>query len=563
MTIFLTEAQLAAATPEERAAYKRYLIQKAMEGDDWASWLRAMFPQNIKSDFGDHHAKMWEWVWGIEAGRKPPPFIGIWNRGGAKSSTAEMAVAALGARGARKYVLYCCETQDQANEHVGSIATLLGTEEFAMAYPEMADRAVDKYGQARGWRRDRLSTASGFVIDGIGLSDSVRGLRSDDQRPDLIIIDDIDSGEDSPKTTAKKIDMLARKLLPTGAPDLAVLAIQNMVHSQSIFARLASTGKPGEVEPADFLTGIKEDGEIIPKVLSGPIPAVWDMTWEFINGIPTITGGRPSWVGLDLDACQDQIMEWGISSFLVEAQHEEEELRGGMFDSLDFEHMRKSEDQAEADSRGWKTTCCWMDPAVTESDRSDSCAVQIDSLGNDGKIYRRYSWEKVSGPDAAMKQAIIKAVEYGAEVLGVETDQGGLAWKSIFRSVMDQLEKEGKLQEIANESEFLRNKRYDDKGNVIFKLPRFEEEKAGASKLSKTDRAGRMLSDYERDKIRHIEGTHRTLERSLMRFPRFKPFDLVDAAYWSWYYLHKKATVRIKLRGSAGGHVGGPPVIGT
>jgi hypothetical protein len=127
-----------------------------------------------------------------------------------------------------------------------------------------------------------------------------------------------------------------------------------------------------------------------------------------------------------------------------------------------------------------------------------------------------------------MKQAILKAVEYGADVVGVETDQGGLAWKSIFNSQMEELEKSGALQKAANASDFLT--RFDDRtGDKLFKMPLFREEKAGASKMSKTDRASRMLSDYERDKIRHIEGTHRTLQRSLMRFPRFKPFDLVDA----------------------------------
>jgi len=43
-----------------------------------------------------------------------------------------------------------------------------------------------------------------------------------------------------------------------------------------------------------------------------------------------------------------------------------------------------------------------------------------------------------------------------------------------------------------------------------------------------------MLTDYEHGTIVHVLGTHATLERGLRRFPLRKPFDLVDAAYWSW-----------------------------
>jgi hypothetical protein len=56
-----------------------------------------------------------------------------------------------------------------------------------------------------------------------------------------------------------------------------------------------------------------------------------------------------------------------------------------------------------------------------------------------------------------------------------------------------------------------------------------------------------MLVDYERNKIRHLVGTHTSLENALMRFPKVKPFDLVDTAYWSWHALSKnksRATVR-------------------
>ncbi len=68
-------------------------------------------------------------------------------------------------------------------------------------------------------------------------------------------------------------------------------------------------------------------------------------------------------------------------------------------------------------------------------------------------------------------------------------------------------------------------------------MPTFEQAKAGAGHGSKVARNQRMLVDYEHGKVVHVLGTHRALERALKRFPKSKPFDLVDAAYWSWNYL--------------------------
>ena len=56
--------------------------------------------------------------------------------------------------------------------------------------------------------------------------------------------------------------------------------------------------------------------------------------------------------------------------------------------------------------------------AVTDNDQSDAHAIQADSLGVDGKIYRRWSWEQRATPLESIRQAIKKAVELGAEHVG-------------------------------------------------------------------------------------------------------------------------------------------------
>jgi hypothetical protein len=61
---------------------------------DWRVWMDELFPD--LEHFADHHAWFWQRVWDIEPGVRPSPTVALWARGGAKSSSAEMACVALG-----------------------------------------------------------------------------------------------------------------------------------------------------------------------------------------------------------------------------------------------------------------------------------------------------------------------------------------------------------------------------------------------------------------------------------------------------------------------------------
>ena len=461
----------------------------------------------IVSDAG-HHLELWDWLWDIEKGQRPRPFVAVWPRGGAKSTNAEIGAVALGARRSRAYILYVCDVQGRADGHVATIAGMLESPAIAAFYPELSRRSLSKYGQSRGWRRNRLRTESGFTIDALGLDVAVRGIKLDEHRPDMIILDDIDDTHDSPHVTAKKLRTITRSVLPAGSDDAAVLAIQNVIHPNSIFARLANLHE----DKPDWL---------VDRIVSGPIPAIEDLTYRFNGDRYEITGGTPSWEGQDLARCQALIDDIGISAFLEEGQHEVDAPPGGMYDHLDFPAMRV------ADHPELVKVAVWVDPAVSDTDSSDSHAIQADGIAEDGTIYRLYSWERRASPLQAITKAITKAAELGATYVGIETDQGGDTWDSVFR-------------EARNDAAAAR----PDIAGQIRRLT-MRSEKAGAGRGSKAERSARMLADYEKPgmRIRHVVGSHRQLESALRRFPRTKPLDLADAAYWSWQDLRETAVV--------------------
>jgi hypothetical protein len=156
------------------------------------AWLSALYPQAVAKPMAPHHSRAWAWAWTISYGVRPRPYVLVLARGGGKSTTVELIVIAVGATGRRKYGWYVSDTQDQADEHVAVIAAKLESAALSEYYPAMGQRRVGKYGNSKGWRRERLSCGNGFTIDALGLDTAARGKRIDDQRPDFIVFDDVD-----------------------------------------------------------------------------------------------------------------------------------------------------------------------------------------------------------------------------------------------------------------------------------------------------------------------------------------------------------------------------------
>ena len=287
----------------------------------WREWLKKYFSHVTYAEMVERHERLNTWFDDLARGVKPPPQIEIWARGSAKSTTTELGVCRVGAKLKRRFVLYVSEIQDQADSHVQSISTLL---EVIGAQPLM-----NKLGRARGWRRNQLRTAHGFNVAAFGMDNTQRGIKIDEFRPDLIIFDDIDNRHDSLENVARKIEGMTQTIMPTGSSDLAILFIQNLVHSNSIAMQLVD-GR------AKFLLN---------RVVPVPVPAIQGLeveTEQHANGVTSyhVIGGTATWPGgQSIATCEAQINEWGYEAFLREAQHEVRqagELFFSKFEGYDF-----------------------------------------------------------------------------------------------------------------------------------------------------------------------------------------------------------------------------------
>lgn len=270
--------------------------------DNWRGWLEQKFSRYVNRGFAEHHEEYWDWLWEIEQDSDPDPFVGIWSRGGGKSSSVELGCGALALRGKRRYMLYVRDTQERADDSVGNIATLF--EEAGVG------RKLNKYGLSKGWKRNRIRTAENGTIDALGLDVAGRGVKLEEMRPDVIIFDDIDSRHDTQAATAKKIATITNSLLPAGTDNVAIIFIQNLIIPDGIASQLAD-GR------ADFLSG---------RIVSGPHPAIENLKVvesEWPDGRQRhVIDGEPTWKGQDLKACQRLLDRIGLDSFMREAQHD-------------------------------------------------------------------------------------------------------------------------------------------------------------------------------------------------------------------------------------------------
>ena len=283
-----TQSVITAST--RRAIAMERLRQQALKNmtpkapKDPEDWIKTVYPHLKLAPSGDRHFQMWEWASSVQKGKRPRPFVAIWPRGSGKSTTAEIITTYLGAAGDRKYVWYVSGTQSLADLHVESVGALLESPTFAHYYPLMSSRAVGKFGSVKGWRRNRLRSANGFIIDALGIDSGARGSKVEEQRPDLIILDDIDDSTDSEEAISKKIETITHGILPAGSPDVAILAIQNLISKRGFFGKMVN----GQ---ADYLTD---------RVMSGPFPAIYGLQTEIVDGRNVIIGGEASWVGQSL-----------------------------------------------------------------------------------------------------------------------------------------------------------------------------------------------------------------------------------------------------------------------
>ncbi|WP_135227713.1 hypothetical protein [Deinococcus fonticola] len=479
---------------------------------DPEEWLRALWPGTFTAPLAPFQLDYWNWIFKRDPSKASAGAF-IWPRGYSKTTNARRAPVALATLGYR-YVLYVQANQDMADSSVQGIGQILASTGVRRHYPKLARAKKGVHGNSMGWRRSRVWTDSGLIIDAAGLDSAIRGLNLDDARPDLIVFDDIDSRKDSLLMTEKKLETIRASIIPAGAPGAAVMVMQNLITPHGVVTRLADVNPEF---PRDFLMSA---------YVSGPHKAIDGFTYDMSGRDPEthrpiyrITGGIPTWPeARPIPVLEDLLNQIGPDEFIAEVQNEIKDERGSLYAGYQFHPV-------DRDAFDFEDVQVWCDIAVTATDASDNQAIAAAGRATTGQVVTLHSWEGREGTAPLMRRAIQVAVDLEASTLGIETNQGGDLWRDSFRRTWAEMVNDGTLSPDTP-------------------IPRYAEVKATTATGGKRERWQYAKGMRERGELLDAIGTHESLFRALKRLPENKPYDLADADAWAAQMLHRPKTQR-------------------
>ena len=242
---------------------------------------------------------------------------------------------------------------------------------------------------------------------------AARGIKVDADRPDFMVLDDIDGQHDTPAATTKKIDTITTTILPAGSNDCAVLAVQNLIFAGSIFDKLAQ----GE---ADFLHD---------RIVSGPFPALENFEYELSEGTYRITAGVPTWAGQDVAACQGFINTWGLRAFLRECQHAIGDAVGALWSRDLLEATRVTSMPA------LMRIIVAVDPEATSGEHSAETGIIVAGVGADGHGYVVDDVSLRATPKGWASEAVTAYNKWEADRLVAEDNNGGEMVESTIETI--------------------------------------------------------------------------------------------------------------------------------
>lgn len=225
-------------------------IRKDRLLDDYAAFAKYYFPMWCKGEPASFQINFAE-----ELSRRDVCFlIKMWARGLAKSTTSWIAIIWLLVRDDFMFLVLVSYNNDNATALLENIrAQLEGNQMLLHDFGEF-----QRYGK---WAAGNFQTKQGHVFRSIGRGQTPRGFNVNGQRPDLILIDDIDDDETSKNPTrveeGYRWTMGALYGTFSTAGKKRFVFVQNLSSNNSIL-KLAADNPKSEVEQINL---IDENGQ--------------------------------------------------------------------------------------------------------------------------------------------------------------------------------------------------------------------------------------------------------------------------------------------------------------
>jgi len=393
------------------------------------------------------------------------------------------------AHGHVKFIAAFSDAASQAETHLMTFKNELETNDYLRQdYKELCTpKIVGSTGRSLASNSWRIIQSNDFIFDANGIDTNSLGKKVFGQRPDLIILDDIEKGEKNYS------EYQAGQQKNTVFDDIAPM---------NIYARMIFVGtttmpnsvmdqfrKYSEGQRDQDLGWIEEQNVRVhyyPAIMpndNGSERSVWPEKWP---------------------------LDW-----LLSQRHLRDFAKNYMNRPINTDGtFWTDQDIIIQEAEEYGNTIISVDPAVTKNKVSDYTGVAVlsrgtDTLGQEVIYVREAVQLKVSPSELAERVANLVEI-YDAGVLYVETNQGGDLWKDVFKNIPI---------------------RYRSKHQ----------------KISKQIRAGKALNFYQQGKVRH-NAHFAALEEQMWSFPKVSHDDVLDAVVSGVLYFLDNKAIKVGAR---------------
>lgn len=197
-------------TAAEREKHRAYLEKHPIE------WIRFFFPNYARYEFADFQKKAIRRILARDEWFE----VLSWSRELAKSTVTMFIVMYVTLTGRKKNVILTSNSKDNAVRLLAPYRANL----------EANGRVIAYYGVQEmpgAWTEDEFITKGGVAFRALGAGQSPRGSRNEALRPDVLLVDDFDTDEDTrnPDTIQKRWEWWENALYPTRAVSEPTLII--------------------------------------------------------------------------------------------------------------------------------------------------------------------------------------------------------------------------------------------------------------------------------------------------------------------------------------------------
>ena len=203
-------------------------------------WFKYYFPNYYTSEPTSFHIKATKRV------LSTPEWYEVrsWSRELSKSGRTMMEVLFLAMTGKKKNIIFVSNSADNAERLLLPYKGIL----------ERNNRIIADYGTQRkvgSWESDEFKTRKGVAFRAVGAGQSPRGTRNDASRPDVILIDDIDTDElcRNQELVKERVKWIEQALIPTRSISngLLLIACGNIISKYCCITEMGKKADKWEV----------------------------------------------------------------------------------------------------------------------------------------------------------------------------------------------------------------------------------------------------------------------------------------------------------------------------